>query len=190
LIGGPAMNAIEKRIDYYDDRNVRTRILEFLGASINGELSCEFLTASDAKATPPFTAYSPTVLNSLLSSGFEICRSLWDRDVLIADFDIEYVNFDNPAEAFLKPERVFAIQQPVAETIHRLLREYGIEPLHILSGRGHHFIWRIEKNSVVFRKLSEIGDGPPSLWESECEVHPPNHRHVYIFKVRIQSAEF
>ena len=34
--------------------------------------------------------------------GFEICRSLWDRDALIADFDIEYVNFDNPTEAFLE----------------------------------------------------------------------------------------
>ena len=59
--------------------------------------------------------------------GFEICRSLWDRDALIADFDIEYVNFDNPAEAFVDPERVFAIQQPVEQTIQQFLREYGIE---------------------------------------------------------------
>ena len=172
------MNAVEQRQCYYRDPNVRARIHEFLGATTDQEPSCEFVAAGDENATPPFPPYSPRALNSLLDRGLEICRSLWDRDVLIADFDIEYVNFDNPAEAFLKPERVFAIQQPVAETIHRLLREYGIEPLHLLSGRGHHFIWRIEKNSVVFRKLSEIGDGPPSLWESECEVHPPNHRAV------------
>ena len=172
------MNAIEKRIQYYCDRNVRTRILEFLGAAINGELSCEFLTASDPQASPPFKSYSPEALNSLLDGGFEICRSLWNRGALIADFDIEYVNFDNPAEAFLKPERVFAIQQPVAETIHRLLREYGIEPLHLLSGRGHHFVWRIEQSSEEFKKLSALGHGPRSLWETESELHPPNHRAV------------
>ena len=122
--------------------------------------------------------YSPRALNSLLDRGFEICRSLWDRDALIADFDIEYVNFDNPAEAFVDPERVFAIQQPVVETIERLLREYGITPLHVLSGRGHHFVWRIGQNSAVFKKLAEIGRGPPSLWECETEVHPPNGRAV------------
>ena len=49
-------------------------------------------------------------------------RSLWDHYALIADFDIEYVNFDDPAEAFVDPERVFAIQQPVVETIEQLLR--------------------------------------------------------------------
>jgi hypothetical protein len=76
---------------------------------------------------------------------------------LIADFDIEYVNFDNPAEAFVDPERVFAIQQPVEQTIQRLLEEYRIEPLHILSGRGHHFVWRIEQNSAVFGMLSGTG---------------------------------
>ena len=115
-----------------------------------------------------------------MDGGFEICRSLWDRDALIADFDIEYVNFDNPAEAFVDPERVFAIQQPVEQTIHRLLEDYRIEPLHVLSGRGHHFIWRIEQNSAVFGMLSEIGRGPPSLWAMEQQFHPPNGNPVPI----------
>ena len=99
---------------------------------------------------------------------------------MIADFDIEYVNFDDPAEAFVDPERVFAIQQPVVETIERLVREYGIDALHVLSGRGHHFVWRIAQNSAVFNELAEIGRGPPSLWHCETEVHPPNGRAVPI----------
>jgi hypothetical protein len=99
---------------------------------------------------------------------------------LIADFDIEYVNFDNPAEAFTEAERVFAIQQPVEDAIKRLLRDYGIGALHVLSGRGHHFVWRIEQNSVEFEKLSEIGRGPPSLWTAETQLHPPNGRAVPI----------
>ena len=168
------MNVIEKRMQYYGDTNVRARILEFIGAATGGESSCEFLTGSDDSSSPPFKSYSPQSLNLLLDCGFEICRSLWDRTGLIADFDIEYVNFDNPAEAFVDPERVFTIQQPVVETIERLLREYRIEPLHVLSGRGHHFVWRIEQNSAEFKKLAELGRGPPSLWATEHELHPPN----------------
>ena len=115
------MNAVEQRQCYYRDPNVRARIREFLGATTDQEPSCEFVAAGDENAPPPFPPYSPRALNSLLDRGFEICRSLWDHDALIADFDIEYVNFDDPAEAFVDPERVFAIQQPVVETIEQLL---------------------------------------------------------------------
>ena len=174
------MNAVEQRQCYYRDPNVRARIREFLGAATDQEPACEFVAAGDENASPPFAPYSPHALNSLLDRGLEICRSLWDRDSLIADFDIEYVNFDNPAEAFVDPERVFAIQQPVMETIEQLLRESGIEPLHVLSGRGHHFVWRVQQSSNEFKELSALGRGPPSLWEAEAQVHPPNGRAVSI----------
>ena len=172
------MNAVEQRQCYYRDPNVRARIREFLGAASDGGFSSEFLAPSDERASPPSQPYSPRALNSFLDKGFEISRSLWDCDALIGDFDIEYVNFDNPAEAFVDPERVFAIQQPIVETIKQLLRDYGITPLHVLSGRGHHFVWRIGQNSVVFKELAEIGRGPPSLWKCETDAHPPNARSV------------
>ena len=174
------MDPLEERQRYYHNPVVRARIHEFLGAAQNGEPSCEFLTRSDDGASPRFERHSPRSLNSLLDGGFEICRSLWDREVLIADFDIEYVNFDNPGEAFLNPHRVFAIQQPVVEAIEQLLLEYGITPLHVLSGRGHHFVWGIKQSSVEFKKLSTLGRGPPSLWETESGLHPPNHRPMPI----------
>jgi hypothetical protein len=172
------MNVIGKRINYYRDANVRARILEFTGPQVGDELSCEFLAASDEAATQPSKSHTPQELNFLLDKGFEISRSLWDHYSLIVDFDIEYVNFDDPAEAFLEPERVFATQQPVVEAIEQLLRDYGIKPLHVLSGRGHHFVWRIEQSSDEFKKLSALGRGPPSLWECEAELHPPNAHPV------------
>jgi hypothetical protein len=167
-------------VDFYRNPNVRNRIRDFIENSSNGTSAAEFISASDQAAPPPSKSYSLGALDLLLASGFEICRSLWDRDALIADFDIEYVNFDNPAEAFLEPERVFGIQQPVVETIEQLLREYDIRPLHVLSGRGHHFVWRIEQNSDEFKKLSALGRGPRSLWETEAQRHPPNARAVPI----------
>jgi len=174
------VNSVEERRVYYSNSDVRARIREFVGAGSNGEVSCEFLSGSDDEASPPFEPCSSRALNSLLDGGLEICRSLWDRNALLADFDIEYVNFDNPTEAFLSPERVFAIQQPVVQTIEQLLRQYGIRPLHILSGRGHHFVWRIEQNSNEFKALSALGCGPPTLWKGEAQVHPPNSRAVPI----------
>ena len=65
------MNAVEQRQCYYRIPDVRARMREFLGATSNGQLSCEFLAASDENASPPFTPYSPWTLNSLLNSGFE-----------------------------------------------------------------------------------------------------------------------
>ena len=174
------MKSVEERQAYYRNPNVRARIHEFLGATTGQEPSCEFVAAGDESAPPPFPPYSPRALDSLLGRGLEICRSLWDRSGLIADFDIEYVNFDNPAEAFVDPERVFAIQQPVQQTIQQVLEEYRLEPLHVLSGRGHHFVWRIEHDSDEFRKLSALGRGPSSLWETETQLHPPNNRAVPI----------
>jgi hypothetical protein len=171
---------MEKRKAYYCNSDVRARIREFVGATTSYGASCEFLAASDENASPPFQRYSPGRIDSLLDAGVEVSRSLWDDNALIADFDIEYVNFDNPAEAFVDPERVFAIQVPVEETIKQVLREYGIEPLHVLSGRGHHFVWRIEQDSAVFRELSAIGRGPPSLWAIEKEIHPSNGHTVPI----------
>ncbi|HZR05545.1 MAG TPA: hypothetical protein VFA61_06930 [Candidatus Udaeobacter sp.] len=173
------MNALEQRQYYYRNPDVRARIAQFLGAKVD-DPSCEFLTGSDETVLPSFNAFAAHALDWLLDKGFEISRSLWNRNALIADFDIEYVNFDNPMEAFVDPERVFAIQQAVAETIEQLLRDYGIEAQHILSGRGHHFVWQIEQNSAVFAQLAEIGQGPPSLWNMERELHPPKGHAVPI----------
>jgi hypothetical protein len=41
-----------------------------------------------------------------------------------------------------------------AETI---FAEFGLNPLHLVSGRGHHFIWQISRNSTAFEHLAAIG---------------------------------
>ncbi|MFM8657356.1 MAG: hypothetical protein ACKOD5_09535, partial [Chthoniobacterales bacterium] len=101
----------------------------------------------------------PSELFNQLDRGMDICRSLADRDQLIAHLDIEYVNFDFPADPYLDPERAFALQEPLEAAVKRLLAHYGIEPLHILSGRGHHFVWGIDRSSCVFARLASIGRG-------------------------------
>ena len=173
-----AINPTERRRQYYRNPQIRSRVREFIGCDNGNKASSEFLAATDEDTPPPFRSYSPRALESLLDGGFEICRSLWDRHGLIADFDIEYVNFDDGAEPFVHPERIFALQQPVEDTIKHLLNEYGIEALHILSGRGHHFIWKIKGDSAEFKELAEIGRAPPTFWTDETRRHGPNNRPV------------
>ncbi|MFZ9920311.1 MAG: hypothetical protein ACO3FQ_04030 [Terrimicrobiaceae bacterium] len=142
--------------DYYRTPAVRNRILEFLGGSTPADATCEFITA-DGIGQPVRAPRSPGELFARLDEGLDICRSLWDRESLIAHLDVEYVNFDFAAEAYLDPARTFLMQEPVARAIRRILDHHGIDPLHVLSGRGHHFAWRIDRGSEAFKSLAAMG---------------------------------
>jgi hypothetical protein len=173
---GPLLR-VQERVEYYRNPDVRARILEFLGG--NGrQPTCHYLTAGDENAPHLDRRWVDSALDALLEHGFEIFRSLWDETSLVADFDVEYVNFDHPAEAFVDPERIFELQQPVAETIRRLLRDYQIVPLHLLSGRGHHFVWHIRRDSEEFKRLVDLGRGPDTLWSKASESHRPEGKKV------------
>lgn len=141
---------------YYRQPAVRARILEFLGGVSPESATCEYITADDATCAER-RPVDPADLFARLDSGQDICRSLWDRHTLIAHLDIEYVNFDFPAEAYLDPERAFALQEPVAAAIRLVLSRHGIRPLHVLSGRGHHFAWSLRRGSTLFGRLLALG---------------------------------
>jgi hypothetical protein len=47
-----------------------------------------------------------------------------------------------------------------------------------LSGRGHHFVWRIRRDSAAFQSLVQLGRGPESLWNAERELRHPEQRDV------------
>lgn len=167
-----------QRIDYYQDPSVRRRIREFLGGADSQNPTCRYLTAGDERSHRMHERSTHGSLDALFASGSEIYRSLWDENSLLADFDIEYVNFDNPGEAFLDPERVFALQEPVVRAIQRQLSDYGVTALHYLTGRGHHFVWRIQRNSKAYALLAGLAHGPESLWAVEAEPHSPEGRSV------------
>ncbi len=156
-----SLKILEQLRPYYRDSRVRYAILEFLGESYSGGLTSRFITA-DSPASAERRPLPVEELFRCLDQGLEICRSLWDSDSLVAHLDIEYVNFDYPGEAYSHPERVFGLQAPVAAAVESLLGECGIEPLHILSGRGHHFVWQTSLDSAAFAGLARIGRGPPS----------------------------
>lgn len=144
----------------YSDPLVRARILEFLGGSSSHAATAHFITADDMEESAR-RPVAPSELDDCLRANKEISRSLLDHESFLAHLDIEYVNFDFPGEVYLRPLRAFALQEPVVQASKRLLRDWGIEPLHILSGRGHHFVWKMPFNSPSFAELARLGSGPP-----------------------------
>lgn len=143
--------------EYYSDPDVKARMLEFLGGDRLERTSAVYVTACDRSATPDYGARSPQELWACLDAEREVMRSLWDRRSLLFDIDIEYVNFEYPAEPYLDPERVLDLQRPLVQRLRERLLDFGIAPLHLLSGRGHHLVWQVSRDAAVFRRLAEIG---------------------------------
>ncbi len=161
-------------IEYYQNPDVQRRMMEFMGGKTFNDISALYVTQCDAPAPELGSHFRPPEeLQFLLSQGLDVSRSLWDRQSLIMHLDVEYVNFDFQAEPYLDPYRAFKLQLPSQRAIQELLLSYGISPLHVLSGRGHHFVWRIKRNSAAFGKLSLIGRLPKHLENRYKDVHTP-----------------
>jgi hypothetical protein len=159
--------------DYHSNSFVRARLLEFLGGDSIEQSTSVYIT-SNGHADPRW--YNPRPVGDLwrcLESGFELGRSLWDRKSVIAHLDIEYVNFDHLAEPYVDPARAFALQRPVIESIEEVLLQYGIAPLHLLSGRGHHFVWQVDCWSAAAATLARIGRVPDPLGARYAQPQPP-----------------
>jgi len=151
-------------MNHYTNWAVRARIAEFLGVEATGSNpSAMFFTTANEETNEPSQALSFGDLSTSLQRNLEIFRSLWDRDSLLVDLSIEYVNFDFPTQPYIEFERTFLLQEPVKREIQNALLHHGIAPLHLLSGRGHHFLWRVRRTSDCFNRLTHLGRMPASL---------------------------
>jgi hypothetical protein len=164
--------------EYYRSDAVQARMAEFLGGPPLAQATAYFVARCRDYDHPEFGARPPDQLAFFLENGAEVCRSLWDRHSLIAHLDVEYVNFDFAAEPYLDPVRTYDVQQPVYDSIMDLLDGRGIRPLHVLSGRGHHFVWRISRRCCAFESLSNITRLPRQLEAIYAAPLEPAGEHV------------
>lgn len=158
--------------EYYTTPAVRARMIENLGGTSLEDASAVFITHTGGRVKGYAQVHRPQDLDSFLNQGLDISRSLWDWRSLVIDLDIEYVNFDFQAEPYLDMKRSYRLQQPVIDAVYQLFDRYNLKPLHFLTGRGHHFEWRIERSSPVYRKLIEVSY-PLSYLETLYSVAQP-----------------
>lgn len=152
-------------------------MLEFLGKSPTRRATAVYLVGADGRSG--FT--EPTPIDSLprlLDSGLDVERSLWDRELLLFDIDIEYQNFDRPTLAWKDPGRVFRLQEPILTAALDFLRDRLIDPLVLVSGRGYHLVWAISRGSRAFRRLAKLGYVPPTLATRYAAVRSPRGERV------------
>lgn len=155
---------------FYSNAAVRQRLVEFQGGDDLESATAIYLTQSDGRQFDRRTLLVPTEMQRLLDNNVDIARSLADTTSLIFHLDVEYVNFDSQVEAYLDPWRAFALQEPVVFTIERLLLDWGIRPLHIITGQGHHFTWRVDRHSVTAQRISALCPAPELLLGIEAKI--------------------
>ncbi len=145
---------------FYKDQALRQRLVEFAGGSTLDQATAMYLTHSDGCPFDRRELRPPAELDWFLERDLDIARSLADSQSCLLHLDVEYVNFDSPAEAFIDPWRCFELQEPVVKVIESLLVEWGIRPLHLITGQGHHFMWRIGRDSEAATRLSALNPAP------------------------------
>ncbi len=163
---------------FYDHPSVLRRHLEYLGGKKLESSPTVFLTSPSPQ--PERTEYFRPVtdLEAMLHDDFEVARSLWDRDSLIAHLDIEHVHFDAPWEPLLYPKRSLFVQRDVVAAIEALLAEFGITALHLLTGRGHHFVWKVNRKSAAFAALVRLAHFGEGLRTAYSAPQPPRGEAV------------
>jgi hypothetical protein len=164
--------------EYYRTPDVRSRLIESFGGRTVEDATCFYIGRPRDTIHPDFNMAKPREVDSFLDQEWDVARSLWDRTWLIVDLDIEYTNFEFPAEPFLDSQRTFALQQPVFLAVQRILSAVGIRALHSLTGRGHHFVWKAALESPALEKLAQIGRLTPALERMYTSPQPPDNEPV------------
>ncbi len=165
---GPVMDSTNSPAlrEVLENSVVRQRIIEYLGGPRLEDASCLFLARINPLNPSRFARHPPARLHTLLDEGCELARSLEDSTSMLIHLDVEYVNFDDPAAAYLDPQKAFLLQEPLVRVIEARLLSLGIRYLHVVTGQGHHFVWKIRKCSPVAKAISRLGicttpDGTP-----------------------------
>lgn len=134
--------------EYYSDPVVRARLHEYLRGA-------RYFTTHRHVPFELADGMPPERLPQELQQECELSRALEDRSSLLAHLDIEHVHFDQPEDSFLNSWLAFSAQQPLVLAVQEVLAGYGLAPLHLLSGRGHHFVWSVAQDSTVFERLAD-----------------------------------
>jgi hypothetical protein len=157
---------------FFSNRFVKQRLAEFLGGESLSQATAVYLTHTDGCQFDRRELRPTTELDWFLERDLDVSRSLADSRSYLLHLDMEYVNFDSPTEAYIDPLRCFELQEPVVRVVESVLLEWGIQPLHLITGQGHHFVWRIGRNSSIAKRIIVLNPAPELM--SHCmERIPP-----------------
>jgi len=148
---------------FYRSRAVRNRILEYCGAEDSGVSTAwgmagfggaRHLVEEDGS---PVVYSQPDSLGSLLEEGADVTRSLGDERGSLILLDVDYVNHEDPAEAYRDPALCFETLEPVYRAVKAWFLSYGLRPLVIMTRQGYHLAGRVPLESPAHDVLVSMG---------------------------------
>lgn len=190
---------------YYHSRAILRRILEFVGvplrllSGLNIRSSIPLSDSSEltellCSATAEYAAaYGKKLVEMLhkdhtsmkiadlgwaLDNALDVHRSVWDRENVLGILDVEYFSKNFQAEAYLNPERIFSLLEPVYRAITEVLEQYAISPMIITTGQGYNFDMLVTKKSTVFRDLTALGHIEATLQQDYLQPTAQSGRPV------------
>lgn len=164
-------------VAYYQEHEVRARLLEFIGATPSGPPTAAFLVALEAPGRSPLTwdvctRTVPSQIASVLARGADIARSLWDTEQLLFFFDLDYLNSQYPAEPFVHPADVFRKLEAAYQATERVFSAAQLRVSTFVSGRGYHFVGSIPLGDPVVDALAGLLQDTPAWFASRLNRRP------------------
>ncbi len=164
--------------DYYADPAVRARLHEYCGGTdVTRPTSAyvaflyddgtEHLTWNQAGRIPP------DACDSVLGLGPDLARSLWDTKHLIFVLDLDHQNVDQPAGSFLHPAETFIKLESAYRATRRVLADFGVRALRLMTGRGYHFVGHIPLDHPCIDQLAALVPEPPGWLPGLNARRPP-----------------
>jgi hypothetical protein len=105
----------------------------------------------------PVVYSQPDSLGSLLDEGADVTRSLGDERGSLILLDVDYVNHEDPAEAYRDPALCFETLEPVYRAVKAWFHSYGLRSLVIMTRQGYHLAGRIPLESPAHDVLVSMG---------------------------------
>ncbi|HEX7877924.1 MAG TPA: hypothetical protein VF720_00860 [Candidatus Eisenbacteria bacterium] len=164
--------------DYYQRREVRTRIREYASLTEPGHPGCAYLAAMTGLEGPYATWYDaphypPAALDRLLATGADIARSMLDREGLLVFLDLDFQDPDDPGFAFRTPAPAFGMLEPMYAAITAELLRLDMPLLPLMTGEGYHFVGRVAWSSKAISRLASLCPETPGWLSSMAPRQPP-----------------
>ena len=161
--GSDTLEPWERVRSFYRSRAVRHRILEYCGAEDSGVSTAwgmagfggaRHLVEGDGS---PVVYSAPDRLERLLDEGADVARCLGDDRGSLVLLDVDYVNHEDPVEAYRDPALCFETLEPVYRAVKAWFRSYGLRPLVVMTGQGYHLIGQVSLESRAHDALVSRG---------------------------------
>ena len=164
--------------EYYENPDVRAAMLDYCGWRQHAPAGAVYLAGLVADERPFATwpthavRVAPSDVESLLSRGCDISRSLWDHEHLVFMLELDYENVDAPAEPYLRPAETFFKLEAGYRAARRVLKPLAIDPLALMTGRGYQFTGQVRLDDPIVGRLAELAPETPAWHAGVRSRHP------------------